>query len=733
MPGPPNSPARWTSDPSAVRPMLATARPDAGPADLVRDRFVYEPKYDGMRVLVAIEPAHPTPAVTLRSRLGRDKTAQFPDVVRELKRFARGLRAPILLDGELVAIDARGQATSFQRLAGRIHLDAEREIERQAAAQPVAFVAFDILRDGGDDLRRLPLVDRKARLERVFGTAASGRVRMAEMAAGDGRRLYERAAQDGWEGLVAKDAHSPYESGRRSPAWLKLKIPRRQELVVGGWTDPAGSRHHFGSLAVGYYAGRGRMRTLHFAGLVGSGFTEQDLAALAQRLDAHRQSESPFSPHPALPAGGHWVRPDLVVEVKFTEWTDDGLLRHPVYLGLREDKRAQDVAREDALGISGPEGAGTPGRVSHGPSSGSVSAEDEAGTPGRRRGSTARPAPGRGRRPRSTAVGRGPNLDGDAALGLVVDQLSALEGARRDGTIALPDGSSLEVTNLAKVFWPGPGITKGELLRYYARVSPWLLPAVADRPLVMKRFPNGVLGKSFYQQRAPDEVPAGVRVATVADDDEAVPRLVGGSLQTLLYMAQLAAISQDPWFSRVQAPDVADYVALDLDPMPGVPFSQVLEVARAVRDDLTALDVVAVPKTSGSSGLHVYLPLRPDTPYAAGQLFCQLIATIVATRHPRLATVERVVAKRGRTVYVDYLQNIQGKTIATAYSARASEFAGVSTPLDWHEIDEALHPEDFTVRTVWDRFTRVGDLWAPARTGRGVDLRAALERLARRW
>ena len=713
--------------------MLATARPDAGPADLVRERFVYEPKYDGMRVLVSIEPGHPAPVVTLRSRLGHDKTAQFPDVVRDLRRFARSLRAPVLLDGELVALDTRGQATSFQRLAGRIHLDAKPEVARHAAAQPAAFVAFDILRDGGDDLRRLPLVDRRARLERVFGTAASERVRLTEMAAGDGRRLYERAAQDGWEGLVAKDAHSRYESGRRSPAWLKLKIPRRQEFVVGGWTDPAGSRRHFGSLAVGYYEGGGRSRRLCFAGLVGSGFTERDLASLASRLETRRRPDAPFAPNPALPAAGHWVRPDVVVEVKFTEWTDDGLLRHPVYLGLRGDKRASEVVREAAPGISGPARTEAGWTTVREPAGLVRPAVPGAGAPRRRRGPASPTAPERGRRPRAPAAAPEAILGGDRAIVPVVEQLAALEDARRDGTIVLPDGTSLEVTNLAKVFWPGPGITKGELLRYYARVSPWLLPGVADRPLVMRRFPNGVTGKSFYQQRAPDEVPAGVRVATVADDAEEVPRLVGGSLQTLLYMAQLAAVSQDPWFSRVQSPDVADSVALDLDPMPGVPFSQVLQVARAVRDELTALDVVAVPKTSGSSGLHVYLPLRPGTLYAAGQLFCQLIATIVAARHPRLATVERAVGRRGRTVYVDYLQNIQGKTIATAYSARASEFAGVSTPLAWHELDEPLHPEDFTIRTVWDRFRRVGDLWTPARTGRGVDLRAALERLAGRW
>jgi len=674
--------------------MLASPAPEARADDLVNPRVVFEPKYDGMRVLALVEPAEPTPRVTLRSRQGNDKTAQFPDLVRDLRRFARGLRSPVLLDGEVVALDARGQPTTFQRLSGRIHLTGARAIEEHAGRQAVAFIAFDLLRDGSDDLRGLPLVDRKARLEKVFGTAGSERVRLAEMAAGDGRRLHDRAVADGWEGLIAKDAHSVYEAGRRSPAWRKLKLPRRQELVVGGWTDPRETRQHFGSLAVGYYEGRGRSRTLQFAGLVGSGFSQAELARLAARLVDRHVDECPFAPHQALPRHAHWVRPELVVEVKFTEWTDEGLLRHPVYLGERADKAARTVVREEA-------GLPPAGRVG------------------------AAPAPGDS----TPTEPREQRFVVPEALELVAAQLQALEDAGRDGTILLPDGARLEVTNLRKLFWPGLGVTKGELLRYCARVSPLLLPAIADRPLVMKRFPNGIAGKTFYQQRAPDDVQPGVRVEVVEGDPDAVPRVIGGSLQTLLYTAQLAAISLDPWFSRVGSVDDADYAALDLDPMPGVPFSQVLEVARAIRDTVLTLGVAAVPKTSGSSGLHVYIPLAPGTPYASGQLFCQIVATVVASRHPSLATVERAVAKRGKKVYLDYLQNIVGKALATAYSVRASEFAGVSTPLGWEELDEDIHPEDFTIRNAIERFREAGDLWAPVHRGPANDLRAVLERL----
>jgi bifunctional non-homologous end joining protein LigD len=702
--------------------MLATVSARPLEESLENPRWIYELKYDGMRVLASIEPGEPTPRVALRSRLGNEKTAQFPDVVRELRQFARALRRPVLLDGEVVALDRHGEPLGFQHLQGRIHLTASGEIGSMAGQVPVAFVAFDVLRDGAEDVRGLPLVDRKARLEKIFGNAGSSLVRMSEMAAGDGRRLKQRAEQLRGEGLVAKDAHSVYESGRRSPAWRKLKILRRQEFVVGGWTEPRGGRRFFGSLVLGYYDGAARTRRLVHAGTAGSGFSDAELERVWRLLQEHRVDECPFGAVPPTPEPAHWVRPALVAEVRFTEWTPDGVLRHPVYLGLRADVDPRTVTREPAPTTPPARGAARGAAIEgpHGPSGRGARAGDARGTGPRRGAMTTRAARRKGV-PIDT-----PEIDA------IVAQLDDLEDDRRDGRVALPDGASLAVSNLAKVFWPGSRLTKGDLMRYYVRVSPWLLPVVADRPMVMKRYPNGVTGKTFYQQRAPDDVPAGVRVEAVEEDNEVRPRVIGGSLTTLLYMAQLAAISQDPWFSRLASRGCPDYVALDLDPMPGVPFAQVLEVARAIGDELRTLHVPAVAKTSGSSGLHIYIPLAPSTPYASGQLFCQIVATMVASRWPSIATVERAVKHRGRTVYVDYLQNIEGKTLATAYSARASEFAGVSTPLTWDELGERIDPQDFTVTTVVDRFRTTGDLWAPVVTGPRLELRDALERLQAR-
>jgi bifunctional non-homologous end joining protein LigD len=251
-----------------------------------------------------------------------------------------------------------------------------------------------------------------------------------------------------------------------------------------------------------------------------------------------------------------------------------------------------------------------------------------------------------------------------------------------------------------------------------------MLPILADRPLVLKRYPNGVAAKPFYQHRAPDKLPVGVRVQEVQTDTERRPHFIGGDLKTLLYTAQLAAISQDPWFSRIGSQRVIDHVAIDLDPPDDIPFARVLDVARWVRDELDSLGAPAFPKTSGSRGLHVYVPMPPNTSYDAGLLFCQIVATMVANKHPRAATVERSVAARGRRIYVDYLQNIQGKTLASAYSARANDFAGVSTPLTWEEVDEGVSPTDFTLRTFGERLESVGDLWAAFRKSKGARLEA---------
>jgi len=650
-----------------IEPMLASLMD----APLDDPALVYEPKYDGIRAIADIDPKR---GVTLWSRLGNEKTRQFPEITSGLEQWARKLKEPIVLDGEIVALDGKGEPTGFQKLQGRIH------VASAAPSNNVAFIAFDVLRHGRSDLRDRPLLERRAILERLFGRTGSPLLRISKMERGDGRALYKAALEHGWEGLIAKRADSQYKSGKRTPDWRKLKIVHEQEFVVGGWTEPRQTRTYFGALLLGVYDDR---RNLMYVGHTGTGFNEKELARLMSLLKPLETKERPFRERPKTNERAHWVRPELVAQIKFTEWTADGKLRHPVYLGLRDDKKPTEVRREQNLRVRGS-GFGVPGSGVRGSS----------------------PKPGT----------QNPEPRPDD----LIDQLNAIESSRRDGILTLADGDRFTVTNLHKIFWPAHELTKGDLFRYYVRVARFILPAVADRPLVMKRYPNGVTGKWFYQHRVED-VPAGVRTEVVSVAERR-PQIIGGTLKTLLCTTQLAAISQDPWFSRVKHVQFADYVALDLDPSEGVPFAHVLDVARWIHDELETLGALGVPKTSGASGLHVYVPLPAGTPYDAGLLFCQIVATVVAQKHPRVATVERSVRARGKRVYVDFMQNVLGKTLATAYSARASDYAGVSTPLSWREIDEGFEREDFTIQSVPARLTKVGDLWAELRKSKGVDL-----------
>jgi DNA ligase D-like protein (predicted polymerase) len=507
------------------RPM----RPARRAAPLAGEGWLYEPAYGGARVLVEVTPGRGPGHVRLRTPEGRDVTAREPAIVAALATLVRRLKASVLLDGEIV---------------------------------DDAFVAFDVLRDGALDVRRLPLTARRARLERILGHLVAPALRLSETAAGDGRELARRAAARGLRALVAKRAGSSYRAGAGGD-WRTIPIARRA-----------------GAPAVA------------------------------------RARRSPREAPPALPR--------------------------------------------------------------------------------------------------------------DPELRRIVERLAALEAGGGHGSLDLGEGRVLECTHLDRVFWPSAGVTKGELLRYYTRVSPWLLPVVDDRPLVMQRFPQGVGRPAFFQQHAPPAAPPWVRVQRLAVDRVVPSRIIGGSLATLLYMAQIGAISQDPWFSRAASLDTPDHVVIDLDPMPGVAFARVVDVARWVGDELQRFGAPGVVKTSGATGLHVYVALAPGTPYASARLFGELIATLVAERHPDVATVERAVDRRGRRVYVDFLQNSRGKTLAAAYSARASAWAGVSTPLTWDELTPTLDPRAFTLRSIDAHLARVGDRWAALRRARVVDLDAVV-------
>ena len=653
-------------------------------ASVPGEGWTFEPKYDGVRVL-AFVTADSTMLIT---RNGKDKSAQFPEVAEALQALAVKKKKPFVLDGEIVALIG-SEPGRFQELQSRMHVKDSHLISRHRSSTPAALVLFDVLLVDDEILVRDPWHRRRARLLKEIGKSTSNVIRITESLEGDGEKMLSLARKRGWEGIIAKKTDSVYEPGNRSRAWIKLKIEFRQEFVVGGFTEPRNSRQHIGALLLGYYD-QGRFI---YVGHTGGGFTGAGLAEMYRKLKPLEVDKSPFEETPKTNERAHWVKPKVVVEVKFGEWTSDGKLRQPIYLGTRDDKKASEVGREgSSMQKKAPKAK--------------AAAKTASKSKARRRVYAKRTVEGELKKPASRRTAKSLRVDS------IVEQLNEIQESGGSGTVAISGDSNVDVTNLSKVFFPGKRLTKGDLLRYYATVAPFILPVMADRPLVLKRFPNGVKGPSFFQQNA-GEPPGYVRTETIHTQGGSTNlRIVGGDLATLLYTIQLGSISVDPWHSRVQSLDHADYTIIDLDPGPRAPFKRVVEVARWAKEVMDSLGLHGSLKTSGSSGLHIYLPLPPDTPNEAATLVAQIVATRVAEAHPKIATIERWVKARGAaTVYVDYLQNIIGKTVAGAYSARANPDAMVSTPLDWDELTDDLDPREFTIETAPKRFAEVGDIW----------------------
>jgi bifunctional non-homologous end joining protein LigD len=677
-----SSPVRLSAE--SLEPMYASVG-----SEVPGEGWTFEPKYDGIRVLAYATPTD----VKLITRNGKDKAQQFPEIVAALKKLASQTKKSLVLDGEIVAL-IDGEPARFQELQSRMHVKESHMIERHSSSTPAALILFDILMDGDEVLIKEPWSERRARLVTRIGKRVSEQLRITESVQGDGKKMLEKARRQGWEGIIAKRIDSRYEPGSRSRNWLKLKIEFRQEFVVGGYTEPRNSREHIGALLLGYFD-HGRFI---YVGHTGGGFTRQGLEEMYRRLKPLERKTSPFEETPKTNERAHWVKPEVVVEVKFSEWTADRRLRQPIFLGVRDDKDPKEVGLEAT----------------------SVQRKSARATIAKRRARpnvAARAKTAALALPRKTAQRTPPaKKHGKIDKESLREQLTAIEEKGGDGSLDFGGGNTLKVSNLDKIFFPKEKHTKGDVMRYYTRIADFILPVVQDRPLVLKRFPNGIDGESFYQQKASESTPPEVRVELIeTDGGERQRRIIGGDLLTLLYTIQLGAISVDPWHSRVQSLEYADYTIIDLDPGPRANFARVIQVARWTKEVIDGLGLNAAIKTSGSTGLHIYLPLPPRTPNDAATIVAQMIATKVAGAHPKEATIERSVKERGAaTVYVDYLQNIQGKTVAAAYSVRAKPGATVSTPLKWNELTDDLDLRAFHLGNAAERFEKIGDVWGEA-------------------
>ena len=670
----------------SLEPMYASVG-----SEVPGEGWTFETKYDGIRVLAYAT----SDDVKLITRNGKDKAQQFPEIVAALGKLASQSKRSLVLDGEIVAL-IDGEPARFQELQSRMHVKESHMIERHSSSTPAALILFDILMDGDEVLIKEPWSERRARLVKRVGKHVSNQLRITESVQGNGKKMLEEARRQTWEGIIAKRVDARYEPGSRSRNWLKLKIEFRQEFVVGGYTEPRNSREHIGALLLGYFD-HGRFI---YVGHTGGGFTRQGLEEMYHRLKRLERKTSPFEETPKTNEKAHWVKPEVVVEVKFSEWTADRRLRQPIFLGVRDDKAAKEVGLE-------------PTSVQKKSARDTAIANRKARTTVAARPKTTTKAPAGKTAPRATSAGRTREKLDKASL---LAQLTAIEQKGGNGSLDFGGRKTLKVSNLDKVFFPKEKYTKGDVMRYYTRLADFILPVMQDRPLVLKRFPNGIDGESFYQQKASDTSPTEVRVELIeTDGGEKQRRIIGGDLLTLLYTIQLGAISVDPWHSRVQSLEYADYTIIDLDPAPRANFARVIQVARWAKEVIDGFGLNAAIKTSGSTGLHIYLPLPPRTPNSAATLVAQMIATKVSTAHPREATIERSVKDRGAaTVYVDYLQNIQGKTVAAAYSVRAKPGATVSTPLKWSELKDDLDLRAFHLGNAAERFERIGDYWGEA-------------------
>ncbi len=638
---PPTDPHR-TPLPPHMAPMLARAESGSRPA-LPRDddRWGYEVKWDGIRALLWSDHGH----VRIESRTQREITARYP----ELRALGRALGAhELLLDGELVALDERGRP-SFERMQSRMNVEGDAAIRRAARAQPIVYMAFDLLHLDGRSLLELPYETRRTLLEdlRLEGPAW----RTPRFHRGGGQALLDATREQGLEGIVAKRLDARYEPGRRSGAWRKLRNRRRQELVIGGWTEGEGTRAgHVGALLLGAHDGPGG--PLRYAGRVGSGFSDAMLADLQRRLEPLSRTRSPFRPDPASPnarppRGARWVAPQLVAEVELSDVTREGLVRQSAFKGLRDDKPAAEVVLEAGGALS-----------------------DD--------------------RPRDPL---------EAALA----------------------GRELRVTNRDKVLFPATGFTKGDLIDYYVRIAPTLLPHLRDRALTLRRWPDGVAARSFYEKHSPAHRPEWVETVSVYSGSERrrIEHCMAQDAATLAWLGNQAAIELHPALHLARDPEHPTAVVFDLDPGPPAGLAECAEVALVLHGLFERLGLVSVVKTSGGKGLQVYVPLgeRVAT-YKRTKPFAQRLATLLEQRLPELVVSRMTRSLRAGRVLVDWSQNDAHKTTVAAYSVRARERPTVSTPLTWEEL-RAAHAAGEADRLVFDpaavlaRVAEHGDPLAP--------------------
>ncbi len=654
--------AKKGSFPKGIKPMLATLvdKPFDDPD------WVYEVKWDGYRALAFLNDGE----ADILSRNNKS----FNDKFYPIQKTLQGWKINAVLDGEILVLNDKGVSNFGDLQNWRSEADGE-----------LAFYVFDILWYEGKSLIDLPLVERQQVLKEIL-PADDDSIRLSKVFDASGTEFFKAAERMGLEGIIAKKADSTYSANIRSREWLKIKVSKRQEVVIGGYTRNEDTTKAFSSLLLGVYE-NGKFQ---YVGKVGTGFSFTQQKEMLAEFKPLVTDKSPFSiepdynkpsrfrPNPPK-AKATWLKPELVCEVAFTEITIDGVFRHPSFQGIRNDKNAKDIVRE----IAQPTGS---------------LVDDE---PESIHKHAVRPPKGKLKK--------------------------TLLNPKDETQVRKVCGHDLKFTSLSKLYWPEDGVTKRDMFNFYYQIAEYILPYLKDRPQSLNRFPGGIHGKSFYQKDVKGKAPDWVKTFPyVNGEGEHKEYLVGADEATLLWMASLGCIEMNPWFSRVQSPDQPDYCVIDLDPDKNT-FDQVIEAALEVKKVCDAIEVPCFCKTSGSTGIHIYIPLGAKYSYDQSQMFARIIVNIVHKQLPAYTSLERMIAKRKGKMYLDFLQNRPGATIAGPYSLRPKPGATVSMPLHWEEVKPGLTMKDFTIFNAVDRLKKEGDLFKGV-LGEGINLEKVIKK-----
>ncbi len=655
--------AKKTKFPKTVEPMLATLVDE--PFD--EPGWQYEVKWDGYRAIALIKKGK----IELSSRNSKSFNDKFYPIYEELKTWNKDA----VIDGEIVSVNEKGMA-DFSSLQNW----------RSEADGTLIYYVFDILWYDGKDTTQLPLKERKEILKNIL--PESSNIKMSESFETNGLEFFKLAEEMSLEGIMAKKSASLYTQGLRSKDWLKIKTEQRQEVVIGGFTKNEGTSKKFSSLLVGVF----KNNNLIYTGKIGTGFTDKLQKELTEKFEPLIIPDSPFTNEPDVnqpsrfrpnppKAIAVWLKPELICEVGYREMTNDGVMRHPSFRGLREDKKPEEVVLE---------------KETH----------------------------------TDKVLKEKTNLKKEEIIPVTPKgSRKTLLNPKEETQVKKINGEDLKFTNLSKIYWPKEKFTKRDLINYYYQAAPFILPYLKNRPQSLNRFPNGINGQSFYQKNVTGKVPRWIETFpyhSSVDGDKNF--LVVSNEASLLYLVSLGCIEINPWSSTVSRPDNPDWCIIDLDPDKKNTFDEVIVTAQVTKTILEAAGINSYCKTSGSTGIHIYFPLGAKYTYEESKEFARIIATKVNKELPELTSIERIVSNRNGKMYVDFLQNRPQATLAAPYSVRPKPGATVSMPLHWDEVKKGLKMTDFTIKNAIERMRTEGDIFKPV-LGKGINMKEALKKL----